>query len=168
MVSVAEKINRRSLIAQRSKFIQCAALLLTAAFLFRSGMYASLSNLFLFHHPNSVATIWGNLDMTVALLLIPTAFASLKNWRTAAVVAITLATFAISIYLAQTLLIFVDRISDQTYLSLNPYLKTNPILPFLISCIALVTSMFRLKTLNPAHIIKTGGNTTSNTVFIAS
>jgi len=129
-----------------AKFVQCAALLSTAAFLFRSGMVASLSNLFSFH-PNSIATVWGNLDTVVALLLIPASAAVLTKLRLATLVAIVLAMLAFSIYAAQALLLVVDRVSDQTYLLLNPYLKSlNPIFPLFISLIALAISLTRLKT----------------------
>jgi hypothetical protein len=109
-------------------------------------MAASLSNLFAFH-PNAIAAIWGNLATVVAFLLIPTAFAVFTSLRPATLAAIVLLTIALSIYLAQTLLVFVDKISDQTYLLLNLYLKEiNPIFPLVVSLIALTISILRLKT----------------------
>ena len=66
--------------ARGIKFVQCAVLLTTSVFLFRSGMYASLSNLFKFH-PNAVATIWGNLEMIAALLLLSLSFQSSGSQR---------------------------------------------------------------------------------------
>jgi hypothetical protein len=109
-------------------------------------MVASLSNLFSFH-PNSIAAVWGNLDTIVAFLLVPTSFAVLTSLRPATLTAIVLVTLAFSVYAAQTLLVLVDRISDQTYLLLNPYLKdSNPIFPLVVSFIALTISILRLKT----------------------
>jgi hypothetical protein len=109
-------------------------------------MVASLSNLFSFH-PNSIATVWGNLDTIVALLLVPTSFAVLTSLRPATLAAIVLVTFAFSAYAAQVLLVIVDRISDQTFLLLNPYLKeASPVLPLTVSFVALTLSILRLKT----------------------
>jgi hypothetical protein len=128
------------------KYAQSAALLLTAGVLFRSGMVASLSNLFSFH-PNSIAAVWGNLDTIVALLPVPTSFAVLTSLRPATLTAIVLVTLAFSVYAAQTLLVLVDKISDQTFLLLNSYLKeVNPVLPLTISFVALTFSILRLKT----------------------
>jgi hypothetical protein len=109
-------------------------------------MVASLSNFFSFH-PNPIAGVWGNLDTIIAFLLVATSFAVLTNLRPATLAAIVLATLAFSIYAAQALLILVDRISDQSYLLLNPYLKeVNPIFPLAVSFIALTISILRLKT----------------------
>jgi hypothetical protein len=109
-------------------------------------MVTSQSNLFSFH-PNSIAAVWGNLDTIVAFLLVPTSFAVLTSLRPATLTAIVLVTLAFSVYAARTLLVLVDRISDQTYLLLNPYLKdSNPIFPLVVSFIALTISILRLKT----------------------
>jgi hypothetical protein len=109
-------------------------------------MVASLSNLFSFH-PNSIAAVWGNLDTIVALLPVPTSFAVLTSLRPATLTAIVLVTLAFSVYAAQTLLVLVDKISDQTFLLLNSYLKeVNPVLPLTISFVALTFSILRLKT----------------------
>jgi hypothetical protein len=128
------------------KYVQSVALLLTAGFLFKSGMVASLSNLLSFH-PNSIATIWGDLDTIIALMLVPTSVAVLTSLRSATLTAIVLVTLAFSVYATQSLLVLIDRISDQTYLLLNPYLKeVNPVFPLVISFIALTISIMRLRT----------------------
>jgi hypothetical protein len=128
------------------RYVHSLALLLTTGLLFRSGMVALSSNLFSFH-PNSVAAVWANLDIIAAFLFIPTSLAVLTSLRSATWAAIVLATLAFSAYSAQSLLIFFDRISDQTYLLLNPYLKdSNPVFPLVISFIALMISILRLKT----------------------
>ncbi len=132
------------------RFVQSGALLATSVFLFRSGMIASLSNLFAFRHPNAIAAIWANLDTMVAILLVPIAFAVLTSLRPATLTAIFLLTVAFSVYAAQMLLILVDKGSDQTYLLLNAYLKElNPILALITSFIALTISILRLKTYQP-------------------
>jgi hypothetical protein len=149
LTAIASDVTSSDRFTRAAKFVQSATLLASAAFLFRSGMDASLSDLFSIH-PNSIATIWGDLATTVALLLIPTSFAVLSRLRLATLIAIALSTLAISIYAAQALLLLVDRVSDQTYLLLNPYLKSlNPILPLSVSLIAMVTNIFRLKTYQP-------------------
>jgi hypothetical protein len=109
-------------------------------------MVASLSNLLSFH-PNSIATIWGDLDTIIALMLVPTSVAVLTSLRSATLTAIVLVTLAFSVYATQSLLVLIDRISDQTYLLLNPYLKeVNPVFPLVISFIALTISIMRLRT----------------------
>ena len=146
MTSIADSSSPSTSSNRTIKYAQSAALLLTAGFLFRSGMVASLSNLFSFH-PNSSAAVWGNLDTIVALLLVPTSFAVLTSLRPATLTAIVLVTLAFSVYAAQTLLVLVDKISDQTYLLLNTYLKEiNPIFPLVVSFVALTISILRLKT----------------------
>jgi hypothetical protein len=128
------------------KYAQSAVLLLTAGFLFRGGMVASLSNVFSFHS-NSIAEVWGSLDTVVAFLLVPTSLAVLISLRPATLTAIVLVTLAFSVYATQTLLVLVDRISDQTFLLLSPYLKeVNPVVPLIISFVALTLSILRLKT----------------------
>jgi hypothetical protein len=139
--------NRKTGLDRILRWIHCAALLITSIYLFRNGMVAALSNLFSFHHPNEIAAAWGNLDVIVSLLLFPVSFAVLSSLRVAALSAIGLATFAFSVFSAQTLLVLVDHFSDQTYLLLNPYLKANPIIPLIVSFIALTISLLRIKTM---------------------
>jgi hypothetical protein len=145
MTTTANSLSSSTSSNRAIKFIQCAALLTTSVVLFRSGMVASLSNLFS-SHPNSIAAVWGNLDIIVAFLLVPTSFAVLTRLWLASPAAIVVATLAFSVYAAQALLELVDRVSDQTYLLLNSYLKdSNPIFPLVISFIALTTSIWRMK-----------------------
>ena len=147
MITVLNSSDLSTFSNRTIKFVQSGALLATSVFLFRSGMAASLSNLFAFQHTNAIAAIWGNLDTMVAFLLLPIAFAVLTSLRPATLAAIALLTLALSVYLAQMLLILVDKVSDQTYLLLNAYLKeVNPVLPLVISFSALMISIFRLKT----------------------
>jgi hypothetical protein len=129
------------------RWIHCAALLTTSIFLFRSGMFAALSNWFSFHHPNLIATVWGEVDVIASLLLFPVSFAVLTKLRVAALSATLLSTLAFSVYATQTLLIVVDHFSDQTYLLVNPYLRSNPIIPLVVSFIALTISLLRIKTM---------------------
>ena len=141
-----------------SRWIHCAALLTTCIFLFRNGIVAALSNLFSFHHPNGIAAAWGNLDVIASLLLFPVSFAVLTNLRIVALSAIFLATLAFSVFSAQMLLVLVDHFSDQTYLLLNPYLKTNPIIPLIISFIALTIGLLRIKTMTALLGVSNGNN----------
>jgi hypothetical protein len=145
VTTIANSLSSSTSSNRAIKFIQCAALLTTSVFLFRSGMAASLSNLFS-SDPNSIAAVWGTLDTIVAFLLLPTSFAVLTRLWLASPAAVVLATLAFSVYAAQALLVLVDRISDQTYLLLNQYLNgSNPIFPLVISFIALTTSIWRMK-----------------------
>jgi hypothetical protein len=110
-------------------------------------MLAALFNLFLFHRPNLIAGAWGDFDITASLLLFPVSFAVLTTLRIAALWATLLSMLAFSIYVAQTLLIVVDHFSDQTFLLVNPYLRTNSIIPLTLSFIALIISLYRIKTM---------------------
>ena len=146
-MSTATMNNPNSGLNRILRWVHCAALLTTSIFLFRSGMSAALSNLFSFHHPNLIAAVWGDLDVIASLLLFPVSFAVLTKLRVAALLATILATLAFSVYAAQSLLIVVDHFSDQTYLLLNTYLRANPIIPLIVSFIALTISLLRIKTM---------------------
>ncbi len=140
------EVRNSWLSTRTTKSVQCAALFFTAAVLIRSGMDASLSNLFT-SNPNPTATIWGNLESVLALLLVPTSFAILTRLRSATLVAIVLSKIAASVYGAQALLLVVNHFSDQVFILVNSYLKElNPLFPLAISLTALIASIFRLKT----------------------
>ena len=84
--------------------------------------------------------------MIIGILLVPTSFAVLSRFRAATLASIALATTASSIFAAQALLVLVDRLSDQTYVLQNQFLtKANPILPLIVSLIALTATISRLK-----------------------
>ena len=145
MSAIVDSPSSSANVARMMKFAQCAALLTTSAFLFRSAAEASFSDFFN-SQPNSLAAIWGNLETAAALLLVPTSFVVLTGLRFATLAAIGVTTLACSIYMAQEALVLVDRFSDQTYLLLNPYLKdANAILPLVISIFALTISISRLR-----------------------
>jgi hypothetical protein len=132
------------------KFAQSSLLLLIASFLFKRGVDAFRFD-FIRWEPNPVGELWICLSIGTGLLLIPTAIAVLTTKRAATIISVGLATLAFSIFTAQALLLLVDRLSDQTYVLLNPYLKdSNPIFPLVISFVATMISILQLKTYQPS------------------
>jgi hypothetical protein len=96
---------------------------------------------------NPTATVWSYIGLIAGLFLMPIAFAVFTKLKAVTLMAIGLTTLAFSAFAAQALLLLVDRVSDQTYLLLNPYLKeVNPSFPLVLSFIALMISIMRLKT----------------------